>query len=258
MGGDLSLIPELQANHARQQALLEEGSQSPEAAFGEYVRATRPPPPQEIWLTPAPQGVGDYNSKHYVLGSLTYPDMCKTGSTRRRMDERLREISSKQDRDLGLYVVLVYNHEGPLEQRVRSKLDAWGYGHPPAEYGVNGIEFRIAGVDTVQAAIEEVKKECETEVPELALDGEALSLRRRRQRVEVEELEVQCAAKRLKLDKEVFELEHAKQRTHLELQLDFQRSQLELQRGVQELQTRALQLQREELDLELRRRQLAA
>ena len=33
MGGDLSLIPELQANHARQQALLEEGSQSAEAAL---------------------------------------------------------------------------------------------------------------------------------------------------------------------------------------------------------------------------------
>ena len=33
MGGDLSLIPELQANHAHQQALVEEGSQSPEAAF---------------------------------------------------------------------------------------------------------------------------------------------------------------------------------------------------------------------------------
>jgi len=265
MGGDLSLIPELQANHARQQALLEEGSQSPEAAFGEYVRATRPPPPQEIWRTPAPQGVGDYDSKHYVLGGLTYPDMCKTGRTIKRMDERLKEINSRQTRDLGLYVVLVYHYEGPLEQRVRSKLDAWGCRQPPAEYGVNGCEFRIVSVDAVQAAVEQVKKECATEAPEPAHDTEALSLRRRRERVEVEELEVQCAAKRLKLDKEVFELEQAKQREHLELQkgalklqLEFQRGQLELQRGVQELQERALQLQKEELDLELRRRQLGA
>ena len=43
MGGDLLLIPELKANHARQEALLEEGSKSPPAAFGEYVRAARPP-----------------------------------------------------------------------------------------------------------------------------------------------------------------------------------------------------------------------
>ena len=44
MGGDLSLIPELQANHAHQQARAQESSHAPNAAFGEYVRATRPPP----------------------------------------------------------------------------------------------------------------------------------------------------------------------------------------------------------------------
>ena len=43
-GGDISLIPELQANHAHQQARAQEGSHAPDAAFGEYVRATRPPP----------------------------------------------------------------------------------------------------------------------------------------------------------------------------------------------------------------------
>lgn len=108
-----------------------------------------------------------YNDgRHYVLGSLTYPGMCKTGSTRKRMDERLKKINSKQDRDLGLFVVLVYNHGWPLEQRVRSKLDARGCRQPSAEYGVNGIEFRLVSVDTVQAAIAEVKKECETEAPE--------------------------------------------------------------------------------------------
>ena len=52
MGGDLSLIPELQANHAHQQAPSQEGSDAPDAAFGEYVRATRPPPPQDVWRTP--------------------------------------------------------------------------------------------------------------------------------------------------------------------------------------------------------------
>ena len=92
MGGDLTLIPELQANHARQQALFAEGSQSPEAAFGEYVRATRPPPALDVWRTPAPRGVGDHDNKHYILGSLTYPDVCKTGHSKKLMDERLKEI----------------------------------------------------------------------------------------------------------------------------------------------------------------------
>ena len=127
-------------------------------------------------------------------------------------------------------------------------------------------QFRIVSVDAIQAA-EQGKEEYEAEAPEPALDGEALSLRR--ERVEVEELEVQCAAQRLKLDKEVFELEQAKQREHLELQrgqlelqLELQRGQLELQRGVQELQERALKLQLElqeralKLQLELQRGQL--
>jgi hypothetical protein len=35
MGGDLSLIPELQANHTHQQARAQEGSHAPDAAFGE-------------------------------------------------------------------------------------------------------------------------------------------------------------------------------------------------------------------------------
>jgi hypothetical protein len=75
MGGDLSLIPELQANHARQRTLIDEGSQAPEAAFGEYVRATRPPPPLDIWRTSVPQGVGDYDNKHYILQPNTIPEV---------------------------------------------------------------------------------------------------------------------------------------------------------------------------------------
>ena len=41
------------------------------------------------------------------------------------MDERLRDINSKETKDLRLYAIAIYHHEGPLETRVRSKLDAW-------------------------------------------------------------------------------------------------------------------------------------
>jgi hypothetical protein len=161
MGGDLSLIPELQANHARQQTLLNTGSQAPEAAFGEYVRATRPPPPLDIWRTPVPQGVGDYDNKHYILGSLTHPDMYKTGHTAKLMDERLKEIIRDQPQELGLYVSVVYHYEGCLENRVRLKLDSWGCRPPPTEYGIKGTEFRIASKEMIIAAMDEVKRECD-------------------------------------------------------------------------------------------------
>jgi len=151
--------------------------------------------------------------------------MCKTGRTAKRMDERLKEINSRQTRDLGLYVLLVYHHEGPLEQRVRSKLDAWGCRQPPAEYGVNGCEFRIVSVGAIQAAIDEVKGECKTEAPEPALDGGAPSLKRRREAAEVEGLELEVAARRLKLDRELFELDKARR----DYELDWEARKLDLE-----------------------------
>ncbi len=166
-----------------------------------------PPPPQDVWRTPAPQGVGDYDLKHYVLGSFSYPDMCKTGRTTKRMDERLREINSQQSKDLGLYVILVYHHEGALEHRVRCKLDAWGYGRPPVEYGVNGSEFRIVCVDTVKAAVDEVRQECERASPNMC--PQSLD----------EKTEAWCKRRRLCLQvrREEFELEKAKRDYELEM-----------------------------------------
>lgn len=92
LGGDASPVPEIANNREAQEALAKEQPDHPARLFvatvEEETRVTPPPPPQEIWHTPAPKGVGDYNSKHYVLGSLTYPDMCKTGGIRTRFEGR--------------------------------------------------------------------------------------------------------------------------------------------------------------------------
>jgi len=159
MGGDLSLLPELMANHAHQQALQQEGSEAPESAFGEYVRSTRPPEPIVVLRSLPADGTGDYDCKHYVLASTKYPNLFKTGSTKKNVDERLRKIRSDQPSDLGLYIYAVHHHEGIFEYQVRVKLDTWGYQKPPAEWGTKGVEFRVGPLQGILEAIDAVKKE---------------------------------------------------------------------------------------------------
>ena len=120
----------------------------------------RPLPAQHVWRTPAPRGIGDVDNKHYILGSLRFPDVCKTGHTTQTMEARLTSIKSEQPSNLGLYAAFIYHHEGALEDDVRRRLDAWGAYPPPAEYGFRGTEFRVVGIDVVCRAMDEVKKEC--------------------------------------------------------------------------------------------------
>ena len=219
MGGDLSLIPELQANHARQHILHQEKTEEPEAVFGEYVRATRPPAPEDIWRTPAPKGVGDYDNKHYILGSRVYPDVCKTGRSTKLMDERLKEILKEQTKDLGLYVAIVYHHEGPLEHKVRNKLDSWGYRQPPPHYGIKGTEFRIVHIDTVRAAMDEVKRECVGKAGDADMDEEEVEKvanKRRRIHLELRQKELELEEHRQYLDERRLPLEEYRERVGLQ------------------------------------------
>jgi len=254
VGGDPDLAKEVLSIREFQEHLASQQPEHPLRAFGATVEqetsAARPPPPQDVWRTPAPQGIGDWDSKHYVLGSLTYPDMCKTGSTKRRMDERLKEINSKQNRDLGLYVVLVYHHEGPLEQRVRCKLDAWGCRQPPSKYGVNGVEFRIAKVDAVRAAIDEVKKECENE-NEVKKEVKKESENEQGPAIDVEEQEMQNAANSLKLNRDVFQLEREKR----DYDLDWEVRKLDAE---EKLEARRLKRRRDAADVSERELEVAA
>ena len=151
------------------------------------------------------------------------------------MDDRLRDINSKQTKDLGLYVVVVYHHEGALENRVRGKLDAWGCRSPPPEYGIKGIEFRVVNIDMVKAAMDEVKKECEgpiyvSNAPVLANDceGEAIYKQRRldlQLRKEEFEFEQMKRNSELDLEEKKFEFEQKKRSS----ELDFEFRQIDVE-----------------------------
>ena len=222
MWGDLSLIPELEGNHARQQNLLRERSVESEAAFGEYVRSTRTPEAIVVKRSAPAHGVGDHDCKHYVLGSTKYPNLFKTGSTKKTVDERLERIMSEQPPDLGFFVCATHHHEDCFEHEVRLKLDTWGYQKPPAEWGVKGYEFRVGSFEGILHAIDAVKKAHELKCEDLK--GHAQRLQERREAAEIEEQELDLPIKRLKLNKEQFELDKAKR----DYELDWEARRLDL------------------------------
>ena len=77
LGGDPSLVPEIQANRELQEHLAREDPEHPARIFGEAVESRVHPPPIEYNLAPELKG-----APPYALRSGVYPGLFKTGSSK--------------------------------------------------------------------------------------------------------------------------------------------------------------------------------
>ena len=228
------MIPEIQQNRTAQETIP---AGHPARLFGETVEhetardaRTCTPEPIVVKRSAPVHGLSEYDCKHYVLGSTKYPNLFKTGSTNKSVDERLRKITVEQPPGLGPFVRATHHYEGHFEHEIRLKLDTWGYKKPPVDWGTKGCEFRVGSFGGILDAIDAVKKAHETNS-----ESATQSLRLRREAAEVEGLEVALAAKRLKLATEQFQLEKAKgehefqlEKARRDYELDWEGRKLEL------------------------------
>ena len=109
LGGDSSLVPEIQANRERQEHLAQEQPDHPARIFGEAVESRVPPSP--ICFNEAPRMRGA--SHHYILRSQAYPGLFKTGSSK----DPQQRLQSEERRHSGQLKLVLH---GYLVQRGRA------------------------------------------------------------------------------------------------------------------------------------------
>jgi hypothetical protein len=218
LGGDPTLIPEIQAQHERQQRLAREDPEHPVRLFGEAVESRVPAPPIQHHRAPELKGA----AHHYALRSEAYPGLWKTGSSKDPF-ARLESEERKHQGRLRLSLFAIWFNEGPLEFFARRHLKEM----PPADWAVQGTEYRITTAEDIERAMDLARAQ---HVCQAQPDEDEREWKRRRTDLELKREELELDRGRLELD----------------------RGRMLLEKGIVE-DTARLELQEKQLGLERRR-----
>ena len=192
LGGDLSLVQEVEANHSFQERLKREDPAALERLFGEAV--------EKMPKAYATTSLGFSDHRDLYLGSSSaHPDLVKVGVT-----ERLGERAQEHARRLGDFNILhVFFGAGCLERKFKQlfasrqvKIDISG--QTQTEYFRLSASEGIEGVHT-SAKIVEAEREAEVLKNERSLEQEH---KRRRLEAETRAVEAECRHKERVLEAE--------------------------------------------------------
>jgi hypothetical protein len=207
LGGDLSLVREVEANRTFQERLKRENPAAPERIFGEEVEKM----PKAYATTSL--GLSDHRDL-YLGHSGAHPDLVKVGIT-----ERLCERTQEHARRLGDFSIFhVFFGAGCLERKFKQlfaprqvKIEVNGQTH--TEYFRLSEAEAIAGVHA-SAKVVEAEREAEALKHEKALEQEH---KRRRLEAETRLIEAECKHKERISEAEIhIHIEHKRRRMDAE------------------------------------------
>ena len=207
LGGDPSLIPDVQANRERQEHLAREEPDNPARIFGEDVESQLSSP---LLYDKAPELKGA--THHYALRSTAFPGLFKTGSSKDPYKRLQNEERKHQDR-LKLTLYAIWRNEGGLEFLARRHLKEL----PPEAWGILGTEYRITTPSEIEKAMDLAREQYNRSLPKPREEEEDPALKRRRLSLDLDreeyeikknnlDLEYEMKKKNLALDKDELEL----------------------------------------------------